>query len=101
MVMAQATEHRILCPICRASNRSDARYCQQCGSDVLLDNIYRITRVIKAGGMGMVYKAIDGAGHEYAIKEMHDNFATSDERREGIERFIEEAKLLSTLNHPS
>ncbi|HZB95870.1 MAG TPA: inactive serine/threonine-protein kinase VRK3, partial [Herpetosiphonaceae bacterium] len=68
--MTEATQQRILCPICRASNRADARFCQQCGSDVLLDNIYRITRVIKEGGMGFVYKAVDAAGAEYAIKEM-------------------------------
>ena len=92
--MTDATQQRILCPICRASNRADARFCQQCGNDVLLDNIYRLTHVIKEGGMGFVYKAVDAAGAEYAIKEMRDNFATEDERKEGIERFIEEAELL-------
>ena len=99
--MTEGTQQRILCPICRASNRADARFCQQCGSDVLLDNIYRITRVIKEGGMGFVYKAVDAAGAEYAIKEMRDNFATGEERKEGIERFIEEAELLHNLNHPA
>ncbi|HZG69284.1 MAG TPA: serine/threonine-protein kinase [Herpetosiphonaceae bacterium] len=97
----QATQQRILCPICRASNRGDARFCQQCGNDVLLDNIYRLTKVIKEGGMGMVYKAIDAAGAEYAIKEMHDRFANQTERDEGIQRFIEEAELLHNLNHPA
>ncbi|HSH82676.1 MAG TPA: serine/threonine-protein kinase [Herpetosiphonaceae bacterium] len=100
-MMTQATEQRILCPICRASNRGDARFCQQCGSDVLLDNIYRLTRVIKEGGMGMVYKAIDAAGVEYAVKEMHDRFATPDQREEGIDRFKEEALLLRELDHPA
>src|SRR3712207_5444332 len=99
--MAVQTQQRILCPICRAPNRADARFCQQCGSDVLLDELYRITKVIKQGGMGIVYKAVDSTGHEYAIKEMRDNFATEDERREGIERFLEEAKLLATLDHPA
>ena len=99
--MTQATEQRIICPICRAPNRGDARFCQQCGSDVLLDDLYRITKVIKAGGTGLVYKAIDAAGVEYAIKEMHDKFATQEERDEGIQRFIEEAEMLHNLNHPS
>jgi serine/threonine-protein kinase len=97
----QATQQRILCPICRASNRGDARFCQQCGNDVVLDNIYRIIKVIKEGGMGMVYKAVDSAGVEYAIKEMHDRFASPEERDEGIARFIEEAELLHNLNHPA
>lgn len=101
MVMTQATEQRILCPNCRASNRADARFCQQCGSDMLLDNLYRITRVIKEGGMGVVYKAIDAVGVEYAVKEMRDNFATSAEREDGIKRFVDEAELLSRMNHPA
>jgi len=93
---------RILCPICRAPNRPDARFCQQCGKDVLLDGIYRITRVIKEGGMGVVYHAVDGYGEQYAVKEMHDRFTDADERAEGIERFIDEAKLLRNLKgHPA
>lgn len=97
----QATQQRILCPICRSPNRGDARFCQQCGNDVVLDNIYRITKVIKEGGMGMVYKAIDSVGVEYAVKEMHDRFASPAERDEGIARFVEEAELLHDLNHPA
>lgn len=91
----------ILCPICRAPNRGDALFCQQCGNDVLLDNIYRITKVVKEGGQGIVYKGIDETGAEYAVKEMHDRFATAAEREEGIERFLEEGSLLSKLRHPA
>lgn len=97
----QATQQRILCPICRSPNRGDARFCQQCGNDILLDDTYRITKVIKEGGMGMVYKAIDSIGVEYAVKEMHDRFASPAERDEGIARFVEEAELLRDLNHPA
>ena len=101
-VTTPSITERILCPICRAPNRPDARFCQQCGKDVLLDSIYRITRVIKEGGMGVVYHAIDGDGEQYAVKEMHDRFTDAAERVEGIERFIDEAKVLRNLKgHPA
>lgn len=100
IVNKHATIERILCPICRASNRSDARFCQQCGNDVLLDNIYRLTRVIKEGGMGVVYQAIDEDGEVYALKEMHDRFTEPAEREEGIQRFVDEARLLRKLKTP-
>ena len=99
-----AATQTILCPVCRAPNRGDARFCQQCGNDVLLDNNhgdYRILKIIKEGGMGTVYRGIDNAGTEYAIKEMHDRFATTGERQEGIKHFEEEAALLQKLRHPA
>src|SRR5688500_14555101 len=99
--MFQVASQTVLCPICRASNRGDAKFCQQCGNDILLDDMYRIIQVIKEGGRGMEYKAIDAAGVEYAIKEMHDRFENQEDRTEGIERFIEEAELLHNLNHPA
>ncbi len=101
-VATHSVTQRILCPICRASNRADARFCQQCGNDVLLDNIYRITRVIKEGGMGVVYQAVDEDGEVYAVKEMHDRFTNDEDREEGIQRFVDEAKLLRALRgHPN
>lgn len=101
-VTPSSITQRILCPICRAPNRADARFCQQCGKDVLLDKIYRITRVIKEGGMGVVYHAVDGDGVQYAVKEMHDRFTDTGERDEGIDRFKDEAKLLRELKgHPA
>lgn len=68
---------------------------------MLLDDTYRITRVIKEGGMGVVYQAVDDDGAVYAIKEMHDRFTNAQERQEGIKRFLDEAQLLRKLKgHP-
>jgi serine/threonine-protein kinase len=101
IVTIHSITERILCPACRSSNRLDANFCQQCGHDVLLDATYRITRVIKEGGMGVVYQAVDDDGAVYAIKEMHDRFTDPQERKEGIERFLHEALLLRRLKgHP-
>jgi serine/threonine protein kinase len=99
---ARYVAERILCPLCRAPNRPDARFCQRCGKDVLLDNIYRITRVIKEGGMGVVYQAVDSDGALYAIKELRDRFTDPQEREEGIRRFLDEARVLRALRgHPA
>lgn len=101
IVTTHSITERVLCPICRASNRLDAKFCQQCGQDVLLDDTYRITRVIKEGGMGVVYQAIDDDGAVYAVKEMHDRFTNASEREEGIKRFVDEARLLRKIKgHP-
>jgi eukaryotic-like serine/threonine-protein kinase len=100
-VAIRTATQSILCPICRAVNRPDARFCQQCGNDVLLDDTYRITRVIKEGGMGVVYQAVDEDGAFYAIKEMHDRFTDAKDREEGIKRFLDEAQLLRKIKgHP-
>lgn len=104
--MSEVTQ--ILCPVCRKTNLRRARFCQHCGSDVVLNNDaptdtlrYVITRVIKQGGQGAVYEGIDESGKIYAIKEMLDSkFADDKERAEAIERFNDEAALLQGLSHP-
>jgi hypothetical protein len=54
---------QILCPRCRRENLRRARFCQHCGSDVVLNDggsqHFFITRVIKEGGQGAVFAAID------------------------------------------
>lgn len=61
---------------------------------------YYITRTVKTGGQGAIYEGVDALGQVYAIKEMLDNFATPQERQEGITRFEAEARLLERLVHP-
>lgn len=102
--MAEVTQ--ILCPICHKPNLRRARFCQHCGSDVVLNNDtptdtfrYSITRVIKEGGQGAVYEGIDDDGRVYAIKEMLDRFTDGKERNEAITRFNDEAVLLQSLRH--
>src|SRR5436309_9079600 len=106
-----AEDQTILCPICHKPNLRRANYCQQCGNDVILNNKgprrYKITAIIKEGGQGAVYKAIevnaDGqpiGSDVYAVKEMLDRFTDAKERAEAIARFEAEAKLLQRLSHP-
>ncbi|MCS6842422.1 MAG: serine/threonine protein kinase [Roseiflexus sp.] len=94
---------QILCPKCHKPNLRRARFCQHCGHDVILNNAgprYYITRVIKEGGQGAVFEAIDDNGRIYAIKQMLDRFTDPRERDEAVARFEAEAKILEQLRHP-
>ncbi|MBK5293529.1 MAG: protein kinase [Acidobacteriia bacterium] len=60
---------------------------------------YRITGKLGQGGMGEVYRATDTKlGRQVAIKVLPDVFAADPDR---MARFIHEAKILASLNHPS
>jgi serine/threonine protein kinase len=98
---------RILCPQCHKQNLPQARFCQHCGHDMILNNDapsderrYVIMRVIKQGGQGAIYEGRDQNGRIYAIKEMLDHFSEARERAEALARFKSEAELLQTLSHP-
>ena len=108
---AMAEDQKILCPNCHKPNLFRARFCQECRYDMVLNNDgprrYKITGIIKEGGQGAVFKAIevdqDGrarGSQAYAVKEMLDRFTDPKERAEAIRRFEAEAKLLQRLSHP-
>jgi eukaryotic-like serine/threonine-protein kinase len=60
---------------------------------------YRVTAAIGAGGMGEVYRATDTRlGREVAIKVLPADTAAHPERRQ---RFEQEARAASALNHPN
>jgi eukaryotic-like serine/threonine-protein kinase len=59
---------------------------------------YEILAPLGSGGMGEVYKARDvHLGREVAIKTIASKRAVNDERRQ---RFLQEARAASALNHP-
>jgi serine/threonine-protein kinase len=58
---------------------------------------YRVLSVLGAGGMGVVYKALDAKfNRTVAIKFLSDAIADTEGRR----RFLREAQTASSLNHP-
>ncbi len=61
---------------------------------------YRIERMVAAGGMGAVYRALDKRFNKpCAVKEMLDDFQSESERAQSVEWFSREASLLLELNH--
>lgn len=68
---------------------------------VLSGGRYKIEKLVAAGGMGAVYRAIDTRfNRPCAVKEMLDEFRTESERAQAVEWFSREATLLLDLNHP-
>ena len=60
---------------------------------------FKITAKLGEGGMGEVYRATDGRlGREVAIKVLPEVFLADEER---LARFVREAQLLASLNHPN
>jgi serine/threonine-protein kinase len=58
---------------------------------------YRVLNLLGAGGMGVVYKALDAKFNRVvAIKFLFERFADTESRR----RFLREAQTASSLNHP-
>ncbi len=68
---------------------------------LLSDRRYQIEKLVAAGGMGAVYRAIDTRfNRPCAVKEMLDDFRNEVERTQSVEWFSREATLLLDLNHP-
>ena len=103
-----------LCKECGKDNKDKSKFCSSCGSLLvkiscppgtlppgkILENRYKIIKLIKSGGMGSVYKALNqNLDCICAVKELIPFKATEEEREKVTEWFIREAKLLARLNH--
>jgi serine/threonine protein kinase len=68
----------------------------------LLHRRYTILRTIGHGGMAAVYQAQDKKRQTVvAVKEMSLSSVATEERRQAIQNFLAEARILSRLNHPN
>ena len=65
----------------------------------ILDNRYRIDKVIGVGGMAIVYRAEDMQMHRtVAVKILKDDVARDEV---SVKRFINESKAVAMLSHPN
>jgi len=90
------------CSICGHPNRPTARFCANCRAPLILQNKYRIARLLGRGGYGAVYQAEHTGlgGALYAIKELYpDPTATPEQQQAASDQFRLEASILAKLNH--
>ncbi len=112
-------EARIRCPSCGKETPKGARFCPDCGAQLIADrprmstgrlpslhllgNRYTISRKIAQGGQSAVYLARDTYQNdsERAIKEMSQSQIEPLKRQQAINDFIREANMLQSLDHPT
>src|SRR5690348_5575875 len=69
--------------------------------DELIQNRYRVIRLLGSGGFGAVYLAEDiRLGRSVAIKEMDAFRLPLDKRAQAEQLFEREARMLASLDHP-
>lgn len=60
---------------------------------------YEVIELIGSGGMGFVYSVLDSVKKEvFAVKILHEEYKDD---KELVKRFLQEAKMLSNLDHPN
>ncbi len=82
-------------PQCKQPNNSDTIiFCQGCGSELLLDGRYRVTKELGQGGFGTTYEVIDFHSRPWVLKVLMDNHPKY------VELFQQEAQVLKVLDCP-
>ncbi len=83
------------CPNPTDPANANRRICIQCGSDLVLQNRYRIIKQLGGGGFGKTFEIIDD--HKKSNKVLK---VLLKEHPKAVALFKQEAKVLSQLNHP-
>lgn len=74
-------------------NSGTPLFCKNCGSQLLLQDIYRVIRPLGGGGFGKTFE-VEDCGTPKVLKVLHNNHPKA------VELFRQEAEVLSSLNHP-
>ncbi|MEQ8170134.1 MAG: protein kinase [Candidatus Eremiobacterota bacterium] len=103
----------IYCSACHRPEKSELDFCTHCGSALIelkeegllppytiLRERFKITDLLKTGGMGRVYKAEDGnLSSICAVKELVLDGFQDEEKNYIISQFKAEAEMLAKLRH--
>ena len=82
-------------PQCQnTQNPDNTLFCQNCGSELLLQGRYRVKCELGGGGFGKTYELIDRTSEVKVLKVLINNHPKA------IELFQREAEVLKILNHP-
>ncbi|WP_254564429.1 serine/threonine-protein kinase [Oscillatoria sp. HE19RPO] len=92
-------------PHCRQPDRPDnlnRRYCQSCGSDLLLEGRYRVMRLLSdSSGFGNIYEVDDHSSTPKitpkVLKVLKEEWNSN---AKAVELFQREVKVLGQLSHP-
>ncbi|MCT7951115.1 serine/threonine protein kinase [Ancylothrix sp. C2] len=85
------------CPNPNNQANNNSRFCQSCGTNLLLENRYRIQRILSdKTGFGKIYEA-EEAGNPKILKILKDELNNN---LKAVELFEQEANVLGQLNHP-
>ncbi len=85
------------CPRQDDPNNDNNRFCQSCGSDLLLQGRYRVMRLLSdKSGFGKIYEAYE-RGAPKILKVLKENLNGD---AKAVELFEQEAAVLGQLNHP-
>jgi len=100
----------LYCDNCNHENNDEDTLCHKCGyslltekkltAGVILHENYEIRRLIKSGGMGAVYEALDKKTDTLcAVKEMLGQSGEAGSSQYMIDSFKREARILRSLHH--
>ncbi|MBE9126516.1 serine/threonine protein kinase [Coleofasciculus sp. LEGE 07081] len=86
------------CPRPHDPNNDNQRFCQSCGSDLVLQGRYRVMRLLSdKSGFGKIYEVYEGSTPKI-LKVLKENL---NHDAKAVELFKQEAVVLGQLSHPS
>ncbi len=83
-------------PLCqKPENPDNTLFCLGCGSELLLEGRYRVTKELGGGGFGKTYEVNEARSNTNKVLKVLIN-----NHPKAVELFQREAEVLKSLNHP-